>query len=123
MPGNTSAVCLQTLRLQYDSQSTMLQICTHWTIGRDQLSRMIRLQGWPLRMDRSKRKLASIAARPERDPTPEEIAAAKEELRQRHLAAMRKMRGPTGEQPPGGKTVRLDRIVRQAVQDADIRWY
>jgi hypothetical protein len=123
MPGNTSAVCLQTLRLQYDSQSTLLQICTHWTIGRDQLSRMIRLQGWPLRMDRSKRKLASIAARPTRDPTPEEIAAAKEELRQRHFAAMRKMRGPTGEQPPGGKTVSLDRIVRQAVQDANLRWY
>ena len=70
MRRDTATICLETLKVQWLSESTMLQICTHWTIGRDLLSGIVRRNGWPLRYDRSKRRCAGLAAQPDRDPTP-----------------------------------------------------
>ena len=55
MAGNTSAINIATLRIQWDSHSSMAAICTHWTISKDQLIRLRDVLPLPKRHDRSLR--------------------------------------------------------------------
>jgi len=117
MAGDTTTIDMQTLHVHWSSGSTILQICTHWTIGRDQLARLVRINDWPLRMDRSKRRRAGLAAKPERDPTPDEIAAMASAIKERHFAAMRAQKTPTGKPTNGGRMIRLDVSMRRVIDD------
>jgi hypothetical protein len=76
MPGNTAAVDRATLVVQWDSYVPMVEICTHWTISKDQLIHLRRTWGLPPRLDCSRRH------KPPRAPKPdaEEIAASEASL-------------------------------------------
>jgi len=55
MRGDTTAVDVQTLRLQWASHSSMVDICAFWTISRDQLIRLRDVYELPKRHNRSLR--------------------------------------------------------------------
>ncbi len=71
MAGDTAAVNVQTLRVQWDSHSSMAAICTHWTITRDQLIRLRDVLPLPKRHDRALRYKPKRSE--QRDPTEDEI--------------------------------------------------
>jgi hypothetical protein len=79
MAGNTARIDLSLLRMQWDSHSAMVAICTHWTITKDQL---IRLKSVVPLTPRHDRRFRFKPKRSEcRDPTPEEIRAATQRIR------------------------------------------
>lgn len=79
MAGNTATIDLNLLRMQWDSHSAMVAICTHFTITKDQL---IRLKGVVPLAPRHDRRFRFKPKRSEqRDPTPEEILAATQRIR------------------------------------------
>jgi len=55
MAGNTAVIDFKTLRVQWDSHSSMAAICTHFSISRDQLIRLRDVLPLPKRHDRSLR--------------------------------------------------------------------
>lgn len=71
MAGNTSTINFATLRIQWDSHSSMAAICTHWTITKDQLVRLRDVLPLPKRHDRSLRFKPKRSGRV--DPTEDEI--------------------------------------------------
>ena len=71
MAGNTSTINFATLRVQWDSHSSMAAICSHWTITRDQLIRLRDVLPLAKRHDRSLRYKPKRAGRV--DPTEDEI--------------------------------------------------
>lgn len=72
MAGDTSAVCLKTLRVQWDSGSSYAAICECWTITKDQLVRLRDVVPLPLRIDRRLRFKNDAYE----TPTPEEDEAS-----------------------------------------------
>ena len=64
MRGDTTAINVATLRLQWASHSSMASICSFWTVSRDQLIRLRDVQQLPKRHNRSLRR------KPEREPEP-----------------------------------------------------
>ena len=79
MAGITATIDLNLLRIQWDSHSAMVAICTHWTITKDQL---IRLKGVVPLAPRHDRRFRFKPKRSEsRDPTPSEIRAATKRIR------------------------------------------
>jgi hypothetical protein len=64
MRGDTTAINVQTLRMQWASHSSMASICSFWTISRDQLIRLRDVHQLPKRHDRTKRR------KPVREPEP-----------------------------------------------------
>ena len=64
MRGNTTAIDVQMLRMQWSSHSSMASICMFWTVSRDQLIRLRDVYQLPKRHDRRARK------KPEREPEP-----------------------------------------------------
>lgn len=75
--GNTAAIDVQVLRLQWDSHSSMAAICSFWTVSRDQLIRLRDVLPLPKRHDR---RLRFKPASRLKDPTPREIAEACREI-------------------------------------------
>ena len=71
MAGDTATINVQTLRVQWDSHSSMAAICTHWTITRDQLIRLRDVLPLPKRHDRALRYKPKRSE--QRDPTEDEI--------------------------------------------------
>lgn len=55
MAGNTATIDVHTLRVQWDSHSSMASICTFWGISKDQLIRLRDVLPLPKRHDRSLR--------------------------------------------------------------------
>lgn len=55
MRGDTAAIDVQTLRVQWASHSSMVAICAFWTISRDQLIRLRDVYELPKRHNRSLR--------------------------------------------------------------------
>jgi G3E family GTPase len=79
MAGKTATIDLNLLRIQWDSHSAMVAICTHWTITKDQL---IRLKGVVPLAPRHDRRFRFKPKRSEcRDPTPAEIREATQRIR------------------------------------------
>jgi hypothetical protein len=76
MPGDTSRIDLATLRVQWSSHSSYADICSFWTVTRDQLIRLRCVLPLPPRHDRRLRHRPERAA----PPTPEEIAASEASL-------------------------------------------
>lgn len=76
MAGDTSRVCIETLRIQWASHSSYAAICTHWTITKDQLVRLRNVVPLPLRTDRRLRFRPGACER----PTAEEVAASEASL-------------------------------------------
>jgi hypothetical protein len=74
--GDTSRVCIDTLRVQWGSHSSYAAICTFWTITKDQLVRLRNVVPLPLRNDRRLRFRPDAYER----PTPEEVAASEASL-------------------------------------------
>lgn len=72
MPGNTAAINFATLRVQWDSHSSMAAICSYWTISKDQLIRLRDVLPLPKRHDRRYR----VKPARQRDPTTTEILQA-----------------------------------------------
>ena len=71
MAGNTSTISFATLRVQWDSHSSMAAICSYWTISKDQLIRLRDVLPLPKRHDRALRfkpKRSGIV-----DPSEDEI--------------------------------------------------
>jgi len=64
MRGDTTAINVATLRLQWASHSSMASICSFWTVSRDQLIRLRDVHKLPKRHNRSLRR------KPEREPEP-----------------------------------------------------
>lgn len=64
MRGDTTAINIATLRLQWASHSSMASICSFWTVSRDQLIRLRDVHQLPKRHDRTKRR------KPIREPEP-----------------------------------------------------
>ena len=64
MRGDTTAIDVTTLRLQWSSHSSMAAICSFWTISKDQLIRLRDVHALPKRHSRS------IRFKPERDNRP-----------------------------------------------------
>lgn len=71
MAGNTAAINFATLRVQWDSHSSMASICSFWTISRDQLIRLRDVLPLAKRHDRSLRFKPKRIGRV--DPTEDEI--------------------------------------------------
>jgi G3E family GTPase len=79
MAGITATIDLNLLRIQWDSHSAMVAICTYHTITKDQL---IRLKGVVPLAPRHDRRFRFKPKRSEyRDPTPSEIRAATKRIR------------------------------------------
>ena len=79
MAGITATIDLTLLRIQWDSHSAMVAICTYHTITKDQL---IRLKGVVPLAPRHDRRFRFKPKRSEqRDPTPSEIRAATKRIR------------------------------------------
>lgn len=79
MAGNTATIDLNLLKVQWDSHSAMVAICTHWTITKDQL---IRLKSVVPLAPRHDRRFRFKPKRSEcRDPTPQEILDATARIR------------------------------------------
>lgn len=76
MAGDTSRVCIETLKVQWGSHSSYAAICSFWTITKDQLVRLRNVVPLPLRNDRRLRFRPNGYER----PTPEEIAASEASL-------------------------------------------
>jgi hypothetical protein len=76
VPGDTSRIDLATLRVQWSSHSSYADICSFWTVTRDQLIRLRCVLPLPPRHDRRLRHRPERAA----PPTPEEIAASEASL-------------------------------------------
>lgn len=76
MPGDTSRIDIATLRVQWSSHSSYAEICSFWTVTRDQLIRLRCVLPLPPRHDRRLRHRPERAA----PPTPEEIAASEASL-------------------------------------------
>ena len=76
MAGDTSRIDLATLRIQWASHSSYADICSYWTVTRDQLIRLRCVLPLPPRHDRRLRHRPCRAA----PPTPEEIAASEASL-------------------------------------------
>ena len=76
MAGDTSRVCIETLKVQWGSHSSYAAICTFWTITKDQLVRLRNVVPLPLRTDRRLRFRPDAYER----PTPEEVAASEASL-------------------------------------------
>jgi len=76
MAGDTARIDLQTLQMQWASHSSYAQICTYWTVTRDQIIRLRNVLPLPPRHDRRLRH------RPARGngPTAEELAASEASL-------------------------------------------
>ena len=74
MAGKTATIDLNLLRIQWDSHSAMVAICTHWTITKDQLIRLKSVVPLTPRHDRRFRFKPKRSE--QRDPTPAEIRAA-----------------------------------------------
>jgi len=74
--GDTSRVCIETLKVQWGSHSSYAAICSFWTITKDQLVRLRNVVPLPLRNDRRLRFRPNGHER----PTPEEIAASEASL-------------------------------------------
>ena len=64
MRGNTTAIDVQMLRMQWSSHSSMASICMFWTVSRDQLIRLRDVHQLPKRHNRSLRQ------KPDREPEP-----------------------------------------------------
>lgn len=77
MAGDTGAVCIETLRVQWDTHSSYAAICTHWTITKDQLVRLRNVLPLPLRLDRRKRHRPNGTVL---SLSPEEVAASEDSL-------------------------------------------
>lgn len=77
MAGDTSQVCIETLRVQWSSHSSYAAICTHWTITKDQLVRLRNVVPLPLRLDRRLRHRPSSTGL---TITSEELAASESSL-------------------------------------------
>lgn len=71
--GNTATIDFATLRMQWESHSSMASICTYWTITKDQLIRLRDVLPLPKRHDRRFRFKPKRSEY--RDPTPDEIRA------------------------------------------------
>lgn len=71
MRGNTATIDVATLRVQWDSHSSMAAICTFWDISKDQLIRLRDVLPLPKRHDRSLRFKPKRSE--QRDPTEDEI--------------------------------------------------
>lgn len=71
MAGNTATIDVTTLRIQWESHSSMASIASYWTITKDQLIRLRDHHDLPLRHDRRLRFKPD--RRGYRDPTPREI--------------------------------------------------
>lgn len=76
MAGDTSRVCIETLKVQWGSHSSYAAICSFWTITKDQLVRLRNVVPLPLRNDRRLRFRPNEYER----PTPEEVAASEASL-------------------------------------------
>lgn len=76
MGGNTATIDVSTLRVQWDSQMPMIDICTHWTISRDQLI------GLRDKLELAKRHDRALRRKPPRyvGPDAEEERASRESL-------------------------------------------
>ena len=66
MPGNTTAIDVTVLAIQWESPMPMAAICTHHSITKDQLIRLRDFHELPKRHDRSRRY------KPPRDPGPDD---------------------------------------------------
>lgn len=76
MAGDTSTVCIETLKVQWNSHSSYAAICAFWTITKDQLVRLRNVVPLPLRNDRRLRFRPDACER----PTAEEMAASEASL-------------------------------------------
>lgn len=88
MPGTVATACQAfqaTLRKVWASGSTYAEMTLYLGVTKDQLFRLRDKLRLPLRLDRSQRK----KPKRQRDPTPEEIAAACAEIRAKHLEQRR----------------------------------
>ena len=85
MAGDTSKVCIKTLKIQWASHSSYAAICEFWTVTKDQLVRLRNVVPLPLRNDRKKRFRPQRAER----PSPEEIAASEASLSLAPMVAAR----------------------------------
>ncbi len=79
MAGDTTAIDIQTLRIQWQSHSSMAAIASYWTITKDQLVRLRDVYELPLRHDRRLRFKPNH--REQRDPSPREIEQRCKEVR------------------------------------------
>ena len=64
MRGDTTAIDVATLRIQWASHSSMAAICSYWTVSRDQLIRLRDVYELPKRHSRA------LRFKPERDSEP-----------------------------------------------------
>lgn len=85
MAGDTSRVDATTLRLHWDSHSSMFEICAFWHITKDQLIRLKKVVGLHPRHDRRLRPKPPRAQK----PTAEEITASEASLSLAPWVAMR----------------------------------
>jgi hypothetical protein len=76
MPGDTSRIDIETLRVQWDSHSSMAAICSFWTVTRDQLIRLKHVVPLAPRHDRRLR----VKPPREEEPPPEEVEASEASL-------------------------------------------
>jgi hypothetical protein len=90
MAGNTATIDFSTLRVQWDSHSSMASICSYWTITKDQL---IRLKTVVPLAPRHDRRFRFKPKRSEyRDPTTREIKQACKEIQAKWDARTREER-------------------------------
>lgn len=106
MAGNTAAIDVAVLRIQWDSQMPMAAICTHWTIAKDQLIRLRDVFELPKRHDRSLRY---------KPPRPPRVDEAEDEASRASLSlAPQIAERVTAVQSQWTEEIRLSRQVAQS---------
>jgi hypothetical protein len=114
MPGDTATIDVAILREQWASHIPISQICTNFTITRDQVTRLKFVYDLPPRHDRS------LRYKPPRDPGPddEEERASRESLSLAPQIAAR----ATCVQAMWTEQQRLDRTMATTPSEGMLRW-
>lgn len=106
MAGNTATISIERFRADWCAHKPIVEICERYSVTKDQVIRLRDHWQLPLRNDRRLRKKPAR----QRDPTPDEIAAAMARIQATWDDRTREMRRVSKPQPVSVQRIRVDAI-------------
>lgn len=106
MAGNTATISIERFRADWCAHKPIVEICEAYSVTKDQVIRLRDFWRLPLRNDRRLRKKPAK----QRDPTPDEIAAATARIQATWDDRTREQRRVSKPQPVSVQRIRVDAI-------------
>lgn len=106
MAGNTATISIERFRADWCAHKPIVEICEAYSVTKDQVIRLRDFWQLPLRNDRRLRKKPAK----QRDPTPDEIAAATARIQATWDDRTREQRRVSKPQPVSVQRIRVDAI-------------